>query len=289
MSVISTIGFNDAVLLISLGYSCLDLLLEWESFQGCAQPINHWLLVSYVSVIAFRVVHVIGSRIVAQDSSIDLGSNSGSDFLLNLRHKGTTPRILASFTWLFALPFFALWTFVGTKWFWDVMQKSPECMPSEAQMWFSGFWLALCYVWIVIHCALGAVAFILERRVRKAEGQIAAVSDSDTFSRWGELGRLTGFHDLEGSAGLTPEEINGLPLFTASASDVEQTAEGCECPICISGFAEGEKLRCLPACAHTFHRTCIDLWLLRSTDCPLCKRTVRGTSGSLRNVTGETR
>jgi len=274
----ATLGFNDAVLLISLGYSCVDLLLEWETFNDCQHPIHQWLLVSYASVISFRLMHVIGSRSSQQDLTLESAANTGADFLLNLRHKGAMPRLLASFTWLLALPFFALWTFIGTKWLYDVVQNTPQCMPSEVQMWFSGFWLALCYVWIVIHVALGVVAFILERRVRRAEGNIMAVTDSDTLARWGQIGRLAGFRDLEGpsSTGLTPEEIHNLPMMTATPSDVERDSDTCECSICINAFEEGEKLRCLPGCGHTFHRTCIDLWLLRSTDCPLCKRNVRG-------------
>lgn len=276
----TSLGLNDAVLLISLSYSCIDLLLEWDSFVGCHRPIHQWLLVSYGSVIAFRLMHVVGSRSSTSQEQLTLDGNNnvGADFLLNLRHKGAMPRMLAFFTWLLALPFFSLWTFVGTKWFWDVMQKSPQCMPSEAQMWFSGFWLALCYIWIVIHVALGAVAFILERRVQLAEGNIMAVTDADTLARWGQIGRLAGFRDLEGptATGMTPAEIHALPLISATASDVERDSESCECSICINIFEEGEKLRCLPGCGHTFHRTCIDLWLLRSTDCPLCKRNVRG-------------
>lgn len=274
----ATIGFNDAVLLISLGYSCLDLLLEWETFNSCHRPIHQWLLVSYASVISFRLMHVVGSRTSQQELNAESAVNTGADFLLNLRHKGTMPRILASFTWLLALPFFALWTFIGTKWLYDVVQHTPQCMPSEVQLWFSGFWLALCYVWIVIHVALGAVAFILERRVRRAEANILAVTDSDTLARWGQIGRLAGFRDLEGPVvtGLSPEEIHNLPMITATLSDVERDSDTCECSICINTFEEGEKLRCLPGCGHTFHRTCIDLWLLRSTDCPLCKRNVRG-------------
>lgn len=44
-----------------------------------------------------------------------------------------------------------------------------------------------------------------------------------------------------------------------------------ECVICLGVIEEGEKVRILPKCDHTFHVECIDRWLgLRST-CPLCR------------------
>jgi len=45
------------------------------------------------------------------------------------------------------------------------------------------------------------------------------------------------------------------------------------CPICILDFEEGDDLRVLPCDGkHTFHRDCVDPWLLElSTSCPLCR------------------
>ena len=43
------------------------------------------------------------------------------------------------------------------------------------------------------------------------------------------------------------------------------------CTICIADFEEGEMLRSLP-CNHTFHKDCIDPWMLQHTTCPNCRR-----------------
>lgn len=43
------------------------------------------------------------------------------------------------------------------------------------------------------------------------------------------------------------------------------------CAVCLSEFEEGEELRTLPGCTHSFHVDCIDMWLYSHTNCPLCR------------------
>lgn len=284
---VQPLGYNDAILLFSLGYSCIDLLFEWELFSTCCRPIHQWLLVSYACVIGFRLMHLAGTRMAGFAAAAAVGAGSAApagDFLLDLRQKGAMPRVLASFTWLVALPFFVMWTFLGTSWLWRVAKETPECVPSSTHLWFSGFWLALCYIWIVIHMALGAVAWTLERRVRRAEGNLRQLEDAETISRWGQVSQLGGYRELSGSgAGMTPDEIRALlseTTLAAADGDCGAADDERECPICVDMLKPGDAVRKLPSCSHTFHRACIDLWLLRRADCPLCKRSVRGESPS---------
>lgn len=273
-----SLGYNDCILFISLLYSCVDVLCEWAAFDTCARPIHRWLLVSYGCVISFRMTHVLGGMKAA--ASLQGAANAGvnGDFLLDLRHKDTLPRLLASFTWAIALPFFTFWTLLGTNWLWRVVQDTPQCVPSATHLWFSGFWLALCYIWIIIHMALGGVAWVLERRVQRAEGDLRAIEDDDTISRWGQVSTLAGYDALSGSMnkGLTPAQIQALPSEALTEEgQVELGEEPRECPICINELQPGDSVRRLPGCEHVFHRSCIDLWLLRQAHCPLCKRDVR--------------
>lgn len=46
-----------------------------------------------------------------------------------------------------------------------------------------------------------------------------------------------------------------------------------ECSICLGEFKDGEKCRQLE-CEHAFHEECIDQWLLKMNQCPLCRATV---------------
>lgn len=55
-----------------------------------------------------------------------------------------------------------------------------------------------------------------------------------------------------------------------------------DCAVCLELFKEGEWCRALPACGHVFHASCVDRWLIRRENCPLCRARVRldlGPSG----------
>lgn len=47
-----------------------------------------------------------------------------------------------------------------------------------------------------------------------------------------------------------------------------------ECAVCLSVFEDGEDVRELPRCKHSFHAQCIDMWLYSHFDCPLCRAPV---------------
>uniref|UniRef100_A0A0E0LEF5 RING-type domain-containing protein n=1 Tax=Oryza punctata TaxID=4537 RepID=A0A0E0LEF5_ORYPU len=72
------------------------------------------------------------------------------------------------------------------------------------------------------------------------------------------------------SAGLKREDVVALPVATYVASPAPPSAAGCA--ICLSDFADGERVRLLPACGHRFHVVCIDRWLLAHRSCPTCRR-----------------
>uniref|UniRef100_A0A0E0EP51 RING-type E3 ubiquitin transferase n=1 Tax=Oryza meridionalis TaxID=40149 RepID=A0A0E0EP51_9ORYZ len=44
-----------------------------------------------------------------------------------------------------------------------------------------------------------------------------------------------------------------------------------QCGVCLGDFREGERLRRLPPCLHSFHIDCIDAWLATALTCPLCR------------------
>jgi hypothetical protein len=65
-------------------------------------------------------------------------------------------------------------------------------------------------------------------------------------------------------------------LSTASISVVapafhydDREGEAAECVVCLEAVRGGEKARRLPACAHTFHVDCIDMWLDSHATCPV--------------------
>lgn len=67
-----------------------------------------------------------------------------------------------------------------------------------------------------------------------------------------------------------------LPHLNYSAS--EQTTR--DCAICLEGFKEGELCRRLPDCSHLFHLNCVDNWLTKKLNCPVCRTRVQLDSGA---------
>lgn len=270
------VGVNEIILVSSLLYLCADIVYEWKAFAGCSQPVNLWLLGSYLLVVVSRCIYVVGS--------LKQPNVYPEDFLLNLRQRSSLLRYLVKFTWLALMPAFSLWTFIGTAWLHDVRNSTPTCLPSGSHLWFLVVWQVLSYLWILIHGSLGFMAWFLERRVKKAESDLQQIEDDDLLSRWGQVSQLSGYAALQGmiSTGLTPEEISTLPSFivpepcevSSSKSSRFLEAADDDCPICLNVFKPGDAVRKLNVCGHHFHRCCIDLWLLRSLDCPLCKRKV---------------
>lgn len=259
------VNTSDVVLVISLSYLSADLICEWEAFQGCVKPVHVWLLVSYALVLLSRLTYMVGSLV----------STQAEDFLLNVRQKSRVTRLMFSLTWLVIVPLSTVWTVIGSRWIYEVLTRSPQCLPDGMHLWLFGIWQAVSYAWILIYCGLGGLAMLLERRLRKAEGDLRSLEDADVVSRWGRVGSLEGYASMPATlagTGLSPAAIQALPGVRTCAEE-----DGClheDCPICLTVPKAGDCVRRLSACGHTFHRSCVDLWLLRSADCPLCKRQV---------------
>lgn len=48
-------------------------------------------------------------------------------------------------------------------------------------------------------------------------------------------------------------------------------SEDVTCAICLCEFNDGEAIRVLPECLHSFHVHCIDMWLYSHSNCPICR------------------
>lgn len=53
------------------------------------------------------------------------------------------------------------------------------------------------------------------------------------------------------------------------------SAAGHNCPICLDFFEDGEPTCCLPSCGHLFHLNCVEKWLTKVANCPVCRGIVR--------------
>lgn len=72
-----------------------------------------------------------------------------------------------------------------------------------------------------------------------------------------------------GSRSMSRDEIEKLPRFDFRAR--EKGSSPMDCAVCLDNFKAGDKCRLLPLCSHSFHAECIDLWLLKTPICPVCR------------------
>ena len=66
-------------------------------------------------------------------------------------------------------------------------------------------------------------------------------------------------------AGLSTVQLNQLPISDVTVGQLDKT-----CTICMDNYELGSKIRMLP-CFHFFHRDCVDPWLKRNRECPVCR------------------
>lgn len=71
---------------------------------------------------------------------------------------------------------------------------------------------------------------------------------------------------------------NHLPPFQYPAAKKSPDASD-DCSICLEYFNEGEICRVLPVCDHVFHARCVDTWLTKVPNCPICRTRVRLDAG----------
>ncbi|GLJ54822.1 hypothetical protein SUGI_1177430 [Cryptomeria japonica] len=83
----------------------------------------------------------------------------------------------------------------------------------------------------------------------------------------------------ESAAGASNTEMRrkfvvDIPSLVFGAPGSNPPGLGTDCPICLGGFTEGEKVRMLPKCNHGFHAQCIDKWLFTRPSCPTCRESL---------------
>ncbi|WVZ08790.1 hypothetical protein V8G54_022136 [Vigna mungo] len=60
--------------------------------------------------------------------------------------------------------------------------------------------------------------------------------------------------------------------------DIYNFVCSCRCVICLADYKEREVLRIMPKCGHTFHLSCIDIWLRKQSTCPVCRLPLKNSS-----------
>ncbi|KAM3343479.1 RING-H2 finger protein ATL40 [Capsicum galapagoense] len=100
-------------------------------------------------------------------------------------------------------------------------------------------------------------------RHRQAQGQA-----TNYTIRGSQISNVTSVSQVEPPKhGLDPSIMTSLPIFLYKKSEQHTI----ECSICLSTIEDGELVRILPNCKHSFHVECIDKWFDCHSTCPVCR------------------
>ena len=73
-----------------------------------------------------------------------------------------------------------------------------------------------------------------------------------------------------GASALSADAVASLPSTTVSTCGGDD-CHGGSCAVCLESYVEGDVVKTVPRCAHAFHANCLDKWLSRRGQCPLCR------------------
>lgn len=183
-----------------------------------------------------------------------------------------------------------IWFVVGNMWLFG--SGSTATCPNGATSPIYNLCMAMLlinYIQICLPCIVGillipvlclclpCVIRLLARLQDPMDGKGATRAAIDslqtcTFREGMEIPLMSGVRRGGGGAGggvnsgPSSTSVSGLESGDAAACDEMQIS----CAICLSEYTEGEELRLLP-CSHTFHKSCVDEWLMVNATCPNCR------------------
>eukprot|EP00397_Hematodinium_sp_SG-2012_P015044 GEMP01015315.1.p1 GENE.GEMP01015315.1~~GEMP01015315.1.p1 ORF type:complete len:467 (+),score=91.94 GEMP01015315.1:53-1402(+) len=95
-----------------------------------------------------------------------------------------------------------------------------------------------------------------------------AIGSGDVYERLMDVQEM-----LAARRGMANDVIEQIEHYEWKPQEGEEENGQKQCMVCLSDFEADEAVRKLP-CTHVFHCNCIDEWLRRCTDCPICKMNI---------------
>ncbi|KAJ6357738.1 hypothetical protein OIU78_005560 [Salix suchowensis] len=114
---------------------------------------------------------------------------------------------------------------------------------------------------LLIWIGSAALAITIYRYIAKRRSRARATQ---------QLPRQYGIETMETQSSVESSTAQHIPAFKFQKGTGLVGGDG-TCAICLNEFEEGEELRILPECLHSYHVDCIDMWLHSHTNCPMCR------------------
>ncbi|KAF8105374.1 hypothetical protein N665_0158s0056 [Sinapis alba] len=127
--------------------------------------------------------------------------------------------------------------------------NSPELKLYQAFI----FSVPICFTFIILF-----VFYVIY--LRRGSADLSSLGMRTTF--------LPGNSISTAELGLSKDLREMLPIVVYKESFSVMDSQ---CSVCLGDYQADDKLQQIPACGHTFHMDCIDLWLTSHTTCPLCR------------------
>ncbi|CAL5325228.1 unnamed protein product [Camellia sinensis] len=98
---------------------------------------------------------------------------------------------------------------------------------------------------------------------------------SRRFGRSSAIGR----GNFGSNKSMSKADVEKLPCFDFKPKDECESSSNSpvDCAVCLDNFKVGDKCRLLPVCRHSFHAKCVDIWLLKTPICPICRSTTENS------------
>jgi len=247
----------EVLYILLLAYSILANISEWSAYKTCAAPIQ-------IFITGSELTFLVLISTVAFLKAPDLPD---------------IPRKLLTYLFHWVLtPLCVYLPVQGTIWQIIDMRDSPQC--PTVGIFSLSIWVGILSVYL-IGAFLGYITYwkvqnwwkIYQFRRRTMRlNQMISHGEYDALNQM-----LLEAGELNDRVGLLKGDIEKLERrnFSQSFANMMSASQLETCPICCEDYKIGDEIVSLPKCSHAFHPECVEVWLMKTPLCPLCRKNVR--------------
>lgn len=246
--------------MMALGLMTALVISNWSQYAECKDPMHVWLVVDYLSFIAFRLSQFAFAYML-----------TGPRQTFIERH---APNAIATVSIVIIYPFIWVWCVIGCVWY----HRSGACLPESTSGWGFVSWLVFSFMYLLLFLWLVVHAYQLRNTARPED--VGVIEHM--------MCMLMHFQRHQGgfspaTEAMSERQISALQTRALTAEEVHDPESGgaCACAICLADFSAGDQVRDI-SCRHLFHVDCLDQWLRVNHSCPSCRTVLTGDRPALR-------